>query len=76
MNKNVPGAKLFVCNKVGRHRNITVFVAMEHNFPREQWSKIDLWGTGILDAHAMEQCYVAYTRKKYFSMLLCFFRKA
>ena len=31
-----------ICNNVGRHRNITIFVAMEHNLSQEQWSKIDL----------------------------------
>ena len=34
--------KTFVCNNVGRHRNITIFVAMKHNLSREQWSNIDL----------------------------------
>ena len=49
--------KTFVCNNVcnsnvGRHRNITIFVAMEHNLSREQWSKIDLiYFTPVLQGH-------------------------
>jgi len=49
--------KMFLAQNIwlqqhGGQRNITNFVAMEHNLSREQWSKIDLiYFAPVLQGH-------------------------
>ena len=56
----------------GRHRNITYFVAMEHNLSQEQWSKIDLFyfAPVLRDILFGPLCHLTLLAKDFFRLML------